>query len=78
MTETQEEIMGRKLTEEEKSIIGKYGHLFQNIGEKDIIKSLERTDINPFNNMVAFIMQSGLFTQLTLIQRLIEKGFLAA
>jgi type I restriction-modification system DNA methylase subunit len=70
--------MGRKLTKEEKSIIEKYGHLFQNTGGNDIIEFLGRTDINPFNNMVAFVMQSSLFTQLSLIQGLIKEGFLAA
>lgn len=70
--------MGRKLTEEEKNIIKKYGHLFRNTGGNDIAQFIEREDINPFSNIIAFVMQSDLICQMQLIQCLIKEGFLAA
>lgn len=68
--------MGRKLTAEEKRLIRKYGHLFENSGGNDVIQFMERMDINPFNNILAFTMQSCLFAQLTLIQRLINEDLI--
>ncbi|MDD5151504.1 MAG: hypothetical protein PHC28_13685 [Flavobacterium sp.] len=58
------------LTEEDKQIIKKYGHLFNNTGGNDIIELIERNDINYFSNPIVAELQGCCYSQLQLLKTL--------
>jgi hypothetical protein len=66
----------KKLTDAEKEIISKYGHLFNNTGGNDIVELIERDGVSYFNNVIVAEMQGCLYSQVCLIKRLIAEGFL--
>lgn len=68
--------MGVKLNDDRKELIKKYGHLFTNTGGNDIVELIEREGINYFNNVVAAELQGCCWSQLVLLIRLRESGFL--
>lgn len=60
-----------KLTDSQKELIKKYGHLFVNTGGNELVEFLERTDISSYSNIVAFVMQVSCANQLQLLENLI-------
>lgn len=64
-----------KLTEEQKSLVKKYEHLFNNTGGNDIVELIEREDVNAFNNLIVYVLQVSCMSQLEMLQRL-KKEFL--
>lgn len=68
-----------KLSDKRKAIVIKYGHLFYNSGSinnQDIIKLIERTDIDYFNNYMLAEVQGCCASQMMLIEQLITIGLL--
>jgi len=64
------------LTEEDKKIIDKFKHLFNNTGGNDIIQLLERNDIDYFSNVIVAEMQGCCYSQLTLLKTLIQNNLI--
>ena len=65
-----------KLTDEQKAIVEKYGNLFCNTGGNGIVELIEREGVTYFNNAVVAELQGCCYSQLILIQRLIENGMM--
>lgn len=66
-----------KLSDEQKAILQKYGHLFCNTGGNEIAELIEREGVTYFNNAIVAELQGSCYSQMVLIQRLIANGFLS-
>lgn len=65
-----------KLTDEEREMAKKYGHLFCNTGGNDPIELMEREGVNYFNNLIVAELQVSCRSQATLLAKLREQGML--
>jgi len=65
-----------KLSDEQKSIITEYGHLFNNTGDNDIVELIEREGVTYFNNGPVAELQGCCLSQVMLIQQLKHEGLL--
>jgi len=62
-----------KLSEKQKAIVKKYGHLFCNTGGNDIVELVEREGVTYFNNAIVAELQGCCYSQVLLIQALIAE-----
>lgn len=65
-----------KLTDEEREMAQKYGHLFGNTGGNDPIELMEREGVNYFNNPIVAELQGSCYSQTTLLLKLKKQGML--
>lgn len=65
-----------KLTDEQKQLVAKYGHLFHNTGGNDIVELMEREGVTYFANPVVAELQGSCWSQMLLLQRLSDQGLL--
>ena len=66
----------KKLTQEQRDIVTKYGYLFVNTGGNDIIELVERDGVNYFNNPVVAELQGSCYSQIQLLLKLRDAGLL--
>lgn len=71
------EISMAKLTDEEREMAQKYGHLFGNTGGNDPIELMEHDGINYFNNPLVAELQGSCYSQTRLLLTLKAEGILA-
>ena len=67
-----------QITDQQRDIATRYGHLFVNTGGNEPVAFLERNDINMFSNAPAALLQSSVLSQVLLIERLVESKLLGA
>ena len=65
-----------KLTDEEREMAQKYGHLFGNTGGNDPLELMEREGVNYFNNPIVAELQGSCYSQTTLLLKLKKQGML--
>lgn len=66
-----------KLTQEQRDVAEKYGHLFTNTGGNNPIELMEREGVNYFNNPLVAELQGSCYSQTVLLLKLKELGMLA-
>lgn len=67
-----------RLSDEQKSIVAEFGHLYESTGGNSIVELMEREGVNYFNNPVVAEMQGCCWAQTRLIERLRLDGLMPA